>query len=124
MNALSRMIKAVAPGGLILDLQVIRPDPYVEVDGLVVARIDGKALFAWADAATTAVNDRIATGELIEEAGDDHEVRKHYSDGAELVDDVASSKRRLPDEVIPTVAAIAQPLVARERCRLRRLRVC
>ena len=124
MNALSRMIEAVAPGGLILDLQVIRPDPYVEVDGLVVARIDGEALFAWADAATAAVDDRIAAGELVEEAIDDHEVRKHYSDGAELVEDVASSKRRFPDEVIPTVAAIDQPLVVREFCRLRRLRVC
>ena len=124
MNALSRMIEAAAPGGLILDLQVIRPDPYVEVDGLVVARIDGEALFAWADAATAAVDDRIAAGDLVEEAVDDHEVRKHYSDGAELVEDVASSKRRFPDEVIPTLAAIQQPLVVRERCRLRRLRVC
>ena len=124
MSALSRMIEAVAPGGLILDLQVIRPDPYVEMDGLVVARIDGAGLFAWADAATAAVDDRIAAGDLVEEAIDDHDVRKHYSHGAELVDDVASSKRRLPDEVIPTVAAIEQPLVVRERCRLRRLRVC
>lgn len=124
VNALSRMIEAAAPGGLILDLQVIRPDPYVEVDGLVVARIDGEALFAWADAATAAVDDRIAAGDLVEEAVDDHEVRKHYSDGAELVEDVASSKRRFPDEVIPTLAAIQQPLVVRERCRLRRLRVC
>lgn len=123
VNALSRMIEAVAPGGSILDLQVIRPDPYVEVDGRVVARIDGEPLFHWADAATAAVHDRIAAGDLVEEAVDDHDVRKHYSDGVELVEDVASSKRRFPDEVIPIVAAIAQPLVVRERCRLRRLRV-
>ena len=90
----------------------------------MLARIDGEPLFAWADAATAAVDDRIAAGDLVEEAVDDHEVRKHYSVGAELVEDVSSSKRRFPDEVIPTVAAIAQPLVVRERCRLRRLRVC
>jgi hypothetical protein len=118
------MIEAVTPGGSILDLQVIRPDPYVEVDGRVVARIDGEPLFAWADAATAAVDDRIAAGDLVEEAVDDHEVRKHYSDGVELVEDVASSKRRFPDEVIPIVAAMAEPLVVRERCRLRRLRLC
>lgn len=123
VNALSRMIEAVAPGGLILDLQVIRPHPYVEVDGLVVARIDGEGL-SWADAATAAVDDRIAAGDLVEEAIDDHEVHKHYSHGAELVEDVASSKRRFPDEVVPAVAAIEQPLVVRELCRLRRLRVC
>ena len=123
MNALSQMIAAAAPGGLILDLQVIRPDPYVELDGDVIARIDGEQLFAWADTATAAVDARIAAGDLIEEAVDDHDVRKHYSDGADLVEDVAGSKRRFPDEVVPVVRAIEQPLVVRERCRLRRLRV-
>jgi len=83
VNALSRMIEACTLGGLILDLQVIRPDPYVELEGEVVGRIDGEPLFAWADAATAAVEARIAAGDLVEEAVDDHEVRKHYSDGAD-----------------------------------------
>ena len=123
MNALSRMIEAAAPGALILDLQVIRPDPYVELRGEVVARIDGAPLFAWADAATTAVDERIAAGDLVEEAVDDHDVRKHYSNGAELVEDVAGSKRRFPEEVVPALQRIDRPLVVRERCRVRRLRV-
>jgi len=123
VNALSHMIEAAVPGGLILDLQVIRPDPYVERDGEVVARIDGEPLFSWADAATAAVEARITAGDLAEEAIDDHDVRKHYSGGADLVEDVAGSKRRFPDEVVPLVAAIDRPLVVRERCRLRRLRV-
>jgi len=123
VNALSRMIQAAAPGALILDLQVIRPDPYVELRGEVVARIDGAPLFAWADAATTAVDERIAAGDLVEEAVDDHDVRKHYSNGAELVEDVAGSKRRFPEEVVPALQRIDRPLVVRERCRVRRLRV-
>jgi hypothetical protein len=123
VHALSQMIEAVAPRGLILDLQVIRPDPYVELYGEVIARIDGEPLFAWADAATAAIDARIAAGDLVEEAVDDHDVRKHYSEGADLVEDVGSSKRRFPDDVIPILAAIEQPLVVRERCRLRRLRV-
>jgi len=123
VNALSRMIEAAAPGALILDLQVIRPDPYVELRGEVVARIDGAPLFAWADAATTAVDERIAAGDLVEEAVDDHDVRKHYSNGAELVEDVAGSKRRFPEEVVPALQRIDRPLVVRERCRVRRLRV-
>ncbi len=123
MNALSRMIEAAAPRALILDLQVIRPDPYVELGDEVVARIDGEPLFAWADAATAAVDDRIAAGDLVEEAVDDHEVRKHYSSGAELVEDVAGSKRRFPEAVVPVLERIDRPLVVRERCRVRRLRV-
>jgi hypothetical protein len=123
VNALSRMIDAAEPGGLILDLQVIRPNPYVELDGRVVARMDGEPLFEWADAATTAVDARIAAGDLVEQAVDDHDVRKHYSDGADLVDDVAGSKRRFPDEVVPMLLTIERPVIVRERCRLRRLRV-
>jgi hypothetical protein len=123
VDALSQMIDPTAPGGLILDLQVIRPDPFVELDAEVVARIDGAELYAWADTATAAIDARIAAGDLIQEAVDDHDVRTHYSDGADLVEDVAGSKRRLPDAVVPIVQIIDRPLVVRESCRLRRLRV-
>jgi hypothetical protein len=115
------MVDAAAPGGVILDLQVIRPDPYVELDGRVVARMDGEPLFEWADAATAAVDARIAAGDLVEEAVDDHDVRKHYPDGADLVEDVAASRRRFADEVVPMLQGIERPVAVRERCRLRRL---
>ena len=125
MNVLGRMLEALPPGGIVLDLQVIRPNPQVEVDGRVVSEIDGEALFEWADAATAAVDARIEAGDLVEEAVADHDVRKHYSDGAELVEDLAGSKRqrRLPEAAVPVVRAIEEPLVVRERCRLRRLRL-
>lgn len=123
MDALSHMLEAVRPGGLVLDLQVIRPDPVIELDGRVIAEIDGEPLFRWADAATAAVDARIAAGDLVEEAVDDHQVRKHYSDGAELVEDVAASKRHLHPEDVPMLAAVARPLVVSELCRLRRLRL-
>ncbi len=121
MDVLGRMLEALHPGGVVLDLQVIRPNPRVEVDGRVVCEIDGEPLFRWADAATAAVDARIAAGDLVEEAVDDHDVRKHYPDGADLVDALADSKRRLPEVAVPIVRAIGQPLAVRERCRLRRL---
>lgn len=124
MNALSRMLESVRPEGVVLDLQVIRPNPQIELNGGVIAAINGEPLFQWADAATAAIDARLAAGDLVEEAVDDHEVRKHYSDGAELVDDVARSKRSLPEQAVPMLQAIDGPLVVRERCRLRRLRVC
>ena len=54
MHALRNMVNAVKPGGLVLDLQVIRPDPRVEVDSRVVCEIDGQPLFRLADAAAAA----------------------------------------------------------------------
>jgi hypothetical protein len=120
---LRNMVGAVKPGGLVLDLQVIRPNPTAEVDGRVVCEIDGEPLFSTADAATAAVDALITAGRLVEQAIDDHDVRKHYADGAELVDDFADKKRQLPERAVPGLLALAQPCAVRERCRLRRLHV-
>jgi hypothetical protein len=117
------MVAAVKPGGHLLDLQVIRPDPVVEADGRVVCEIDGEPLFATADAATAAVDDLVRAGVLIEEAIDDHDVREHYDNGADLVAAFATKRRQLPRDQLPTLNALTQVCAVRERCRLRRLRI-
>ena len=123
VNVLDNMVNAVRPGGVVLDLQVIRPDPRVELNEQLVCEIDGEALFRKADAATDAIEALIRTGRLVEEASDDHDVRKHYDDGDDLIDDFQDKARQLPLEALPRLQAIARPLVVRERCRLRRLGV-
>src|SRR3990172_6224565 len=50
------MVDAVKTGGIVLDLQVIRPNPRVESGGRVLCEIDGEPLFRKADAATAAVD--------------------------------------------------------------------
>jgi hypothetical protein len=123
VDVLHNMVSVVEPGGIVLDLQVIRPDPRVEVDGRFVCDIDGAPLFRLADAAAAAVDAAVADRRLVEEAVDDHDVRKHYRTGADLVEDFAGKERRLPADAIPEVLAIPRPCAVRERCRLRRL-VC
>jgi hypothetical protein len=119
VHVLSNMIDAVEPGGLVLDLQLIRPDPVVETAGWRVCEIDGTPMFAMVDAATAAVDAAIAAGRLVEEAVDDHDVRKHYVNGTDLIDDFAGKTRKPPEEL----RLLADPLALRERCRLRALRV-
>jgi hypothetical protein len=121
VHVLRNMVEAVKPGGLVLDLQVIRPNPTVEVDGQAVGEIDGEPLFRSADAATDAIDALVRTRQLVEQAVDDHDVRKHYDNGAELVDDFADKQRTLPHHALPQLRRLAQPCVVRERCRLRRL---
>ncbi len=122
MHVLSNMVDAVKPGGLVLDLQVIRPNPRVEVDGQFICEIDGDPRFRMADAATAAVDALVASGRLIEEAVDDREVLKHYASGVDVIDDCERTKRRPADEAVPRLRAMARPCATRERCRLRRLR--
>jgi hypothetical protein len=117
------MVDAVKAGGTVLDLQVIRPNPQVECDGRVLCEIDGEPLFRTADAATAAVDALVSAAELVEEAVDDHDVRKHYVNGADLVDDFADKERRLPEAALPELLRLPRPCFVLERCRLRRLRV-
>jgi hypothetical protein len=121
VNVLHHMVEAVRPGGTILDLQVIRPNPRVEAGDDLICEIDGEPLFAQADAATAAVDGMIGTGRLIEDAVDDHDVRKHFSDGPDLIDDLKDKGRPLPEGAIQDLMTITRPLVIRERCRLRKL---
>jgi hypothetical protein len=121
VHVLRRMIEAVHPGGTLLDLQVIRPDPRVEVDGRCICEVDGEPLFRRADAASAAIDSAIRRRRLIEEAVDDHDVRTHYPGGADLVEDFEDSERNLPPSAIPEIRAITRTCVVRERCRLRRL---
>jgi hypothetical protein len=118
---LRNMVDAVKPGGMVFDLQVIRPDPRVEQDGRLLCELDGEALFKKADAATAALDALVVAGRLIERARDDHDVRNHYKTGADLVDDFEPKERSLPIEARPILRAVTQPCVIRERCRLRLL---
>ncbi len=123
MNVLRHMVEAVKTGGLVLDLQVIRPNPHVEVGGRFICELDGEPLFAKADAAAAAVDAAVAAGQLVEEAVDDHDVLKHYADGADFVDDWKRSQREPLGKTTTELRDIARPCQTRERCRLRRLRV-
>jgi hypothetical protein len=122
VHVLRRLRVALVPEGLVLDLQVIRPHPVVEMDSRPLCEIDGSPLFVGADAARDAVDLLVAEGLLEEEAVDDHDVRKHYVTGAALVADFAESERKIPSEMIPQLEALDRECVVRERCRLRRLR--
>ena len=123
MHVLHNMLNAVRSGGTVLDLQVIRPNPRVEVAERFVCEVDGSPLFRKADGATTAIDTLIAAGRLLEEAVDDHDVRTQFANGAELVADFGPKERRLPDDAIPELLTIERPCVIRERCRLRRLAI-
>ena len=123
MHVLNNMVQAVRPGGTVLDLQVIRPNPRIETGDRFVCEVDGQPLFRRADAATAAVDALLRSGRLVEEAVDEHDVHAHFPTGAELVADFEPKERSLPEAAIPELLAIDQAVVMRERCRLRRLRV-
>jgi hypothetical protein len=123
VDVLRKMVDAVRPGGIVLDLQVIRPQPVVEIEGTVVCTIDGGALFRTADPAVAAIDAAVRDGLLVEQAVDDHDVLKHYPSGRNLIGDFEGKQRHLPHGTVPELEAHDGPCVVREHCRLRRLAV-
>jgi hypothetical protein len=121
VHVLRRFRESLVPRGLILDLQVIRPHPVVESDGVALCEIDGSPLFETADSAAAAVDDMVDAGLLVDEAFDDHDVLKHYATGVLLVEDFAGKERSIPAEAIPMLEGIDRPVTVRERCRTRLL---
>jgi hypothetical protein len=122
VHVLRNMVSAVRLGGVVLDLQVIRPNPCVEFEGRDFCEIDDPPLLRKADAAAAAVDALIEEGRIVEEALDDHDARTYYRTGADLVDDFADGTGRLlADE--GSIRALTGPCVVRERCRLRRLKL-
>ena len=123
MHVLRKLVEAGAPGGIVLDLQVIRPDPAAEQDGRRLGEFDGSWLFARADAARDAIDGLVAAGGLSEERVRDHDVLKHYRDGADMLADWIEGERKPRGDLAARLAAVDGPCVVRERCRLRRLRI-
>jgi len=59
---------------------------------------------------------------LVEEALDDHDMLKHYENGADLVQDWPAKRVKPPAETASFLKSIVSNSIVRERCRLRRLR--
>jgi hypothetical protein len=122
VHVLHRFRRALVPGGAILDLQVIAPHPIVEADGEIVCRLEGGTLLEDAAVAAAVIDEEIVRGLLREEAVDDHEVLRHFSTGASLIEHLRTRRRSVPARAIPVLEASARPHVVREASRLRRLR--
>jgi SAM-dependent methyltransferase len=122
VHVLRRFRRALVPGGAILDLQVIAPEPAVEVNGKVLCRLEGGTLLEDAAAAAAAVDREIVRGLLHQEAVDDHHVLRHFPTGASLVEHFRPRPRSVPTGFVPLLEASARPHIVREACRFRRLR--
>ena len=95
------MIEAVRPGGLILDLQVIKPIARIEIANRIVCELEAEPLMRRADAAAAAIDAEIGNGRLVEEAVDDHDALTHFVDGAELAAHFNGKLVRPPQAAIP-----------------------
>jgi len=119
VHALRHLCEALVPGGLVVDLQAIRPSGRVEIDSNPIGRIDDDVFFARAAQAVAGLDALVDDGLLARGRETQFETLIHYDTGAELVKAITdSSERQLPDELAARLVD-AGPCAVRETSSIR-----
>lgn len=123
MDTLRDLLRALVPGGLVVDLLSVPPPEHVEAAGEVIGELDNSAFFARAIPAAAGLDALAAAGVLVHEHEERLSILVRYPTGADLADDVAQrTYSRLPATLEPRVRAIAGPCELRSPCLVRRFR--
>lgn len=123
VNVLRRLMTALVPGGLVVDLLSVPPPERVEVGGELLGELDGSAFFPRALAAAGGLDALAAGGVLVHEHEERFPIFVRYPTGADLVEDVAQREyTRMPAALGRRVRAIAGPCEIRDNCLVRRFR--
>ncbi len=123
VNVLRRLMAALVPGGVVVDLIAVPPPERVEVGGDVIGELDGSAFFPRALAAAAGLDALVAEGVLAHEREERFSIFVRYPTGADLVEDVAQREyTRMPAALARRVEAVAGPVAIREHSLVRTFR--
>jgi SAM-dependent methyltransferase len=120
VHALRQIHKALAPGGILLDMHPTRPSARAEVGGVSLGDFDDEEFFEIVDA-----TDRpLAESDLFElEQELEFDYLERWEDGEELLEDVEGwAGCRVPRDVAKRIREAEPPVDIWERVVLRRFR--
>jgi len=125
VDVLRIVLKALVPGGIVVDLIAVPPNERVEVEGEVLGELDGSAFFHRVLAATAGLDALVEEGLLAREGGEQRfTVLVRYPTGKNAVEDVAErTYTRMPAALARRVEAIAGPVAIRESSLVRSFRL-
>jgi hypothetical protein len=124
VHVLRQLLNSLVPGGLVVDLLAVPPPERVEVDGDVIGELDETAFYARAIPAAAGLDELAAEGMLAHEYEERFPVFVRYSNGGELVEDVALQEyTRMPEALGRRVEKITTPCEIRVSCLVRRFRL-
>lgn len=121
VNVLRRLVAALVPAGVVLDLSSVPPAAEIETGGIVLGSLDEDAFFARSLPAMAGL-DALVAGGLLREAGRSScDILLHFDSGAELIEDVGTrAHTRLSDDLGERLTLVEGPVRQREHCVLRR----
>lgn len=123
VDVLRKVLRALVPDGVVVDLTAVPPNAQVEVDGTVLGELDGSAFFPRAEEATAGLDALAREGLLLLEGEERFSILVRYPTGRDAVEDVAQrTYTRMPAELARRVEAISGPVAIREFSLVRRFR--
>ena len=123
VDVLRRLLAALVPGGVVVDLTMSPPDEVVESGGEVLGRLDGSLFFPRALAACAGLDELGAEGllELVREEPVSVIVR--YPSGADVLEDVGRREyTRMPHELARRLAHVSGKCRLTSHCEVRSFR--
>jgi len=123
VHALRHVHKLLVPRGILVDLHPVREEQVETRDGAVVGVIADPACSVDLPNAEACLESAIRDGLYTLEAETEFDFLQHFDEVGELI---GAKRENLADQpsLVHRIQAATPPVVIREHCVLRRLRVC
>lgn len=123
VNVLRRLLMALVPGGVVVDLTMSPPDELVESGGEVLGRLDGSLFFPRALAACAGLDTLAGERVLSFVREEPVSVIVRYPTGADMLEHVAHRDyTRVPEELARKLASVTAECLLHSNCYIRTFR--
>ena len=123
VDVLRKLLQALVPGGIVVDLIAVPPPERIEVGDEVLGELDQvRAIPRWLETAA-GLDALVEEGLLVAEGEERLSILVRFPTGRDAVDDVSQRTfTRMPGALARRVEAIAGPVAIREHSLVRRFR--
>ena len=123
VDVLRRLLRALVPGGVVVDLTMAPPDEIVESRGEILGQLDGSAFFPRAIAAGAGLDALAREGLLDLEREEPVTVIVRYPTGNDVLEDVAGrTYTAMPSALASRLETISAECLLRSNCLVRTFR--
>jgi len=120
VDVLRRLLAALVPGGVVVDLTMSPPDESVESGGKLLGHLDGSLFFPRSLAAGAGLDALADEGILMLEREEPASVIVRYPSGNDVLEDIAEKTyTRMPDELARRLAGTSEECLLTSHCLVR-----
>ena len=120
VDVLRRLLTALVPGGIVVDLTMSPPDESVESGGKLLGHLDGSLFFPRSLAAGAGLDELANNGLLVLEHEEPVAVIVRYPSGSDVLEDIAEKTyTRMPKALAKRLATVTTECLLYSNCDVR-----